>query len=63
MAQRQFSAILEQIPNEPGALTGMGLAHLRLGNRAAAAQLFRKVLEEEPGNEEVKGYLKQAEAS
>jgi tetratricopeptide (TPR) repeat protein len=63
MAQRQFSAILEQIPDEPGALTGMGLTHLRLGNKAAAAHLFRQALSKEPENEEVKGYLHQAEAS
>ena len=62
MAQRQFSTVLEQIPDEPGALTGMGLAHLRLGNKAAAAQLFRRVLELSPENEEVRGYLHQAEA-
>jgi Flp pilus assembly protein TadD len=62
MAQRQFSSVLEQIPDEPGALTGMGLAHLRLGNKAAAAQLFRRVLELSPENEEVRGYLHQAEA-
>jgi tetratricopeptide (TPR) repeat protein len=63
MAQRQFSAILEQIPDEPGAMTGMGLSYLRLGNKPAAAQMFRRVLEKDPADEEVKGYLAQAEAS
>jgi TolA-binding protein len=63
MAQRQFSAILEQIPDNNEALIGMGLSHLRLGNKPAAAQMFRQVLQRDPDNEEVKGYLKQAEAS
>lgn len=63
MAQRQFSAILEQIPDASEALIGMGLSYLRLGNKAAAAQLFRQLLEKDPQNEEVRGYLKQAEAS
>ncbi len=63
MAQRQFSAILEQIPDESGALAGMGLTYMRLGNKPAAAQMFRRALEKEPDNDEVKGYLAQAEAS
>jgi tetratricopeptide (TPR) repeat protein len=62
MAQRQFSAILEQIPDEEGALVGMGLAHLRLQNRHAAAQMFRKALAANPENGEAKLYLRQAEA-
>jgi Tfp pilus assembly protein PilF len=62
MAQRQFSAVLEQLPDEEGALTGMGLAHLRLGNRPAAAQLFRRVLELNPDNEEARQYLQEAQS-
>ena len=63
MAQRQFGAILEQIPNEDGALVGMGLTHLRLQNRAAAAQFFRSAVEANPDNEEAKRYLQEAESS
>ncbi len=62
MAQRQFNAVLEQVPDEPDALMGWGLSSLRLGDKAAAAEAFRKVLEKNPANDEVKGYLKQAEA-
>ncbi len=35
---------------------------LHLGNKPSAAQTFRKALQLNPENEEVKGYLKQAEA-
>jgi tetratricopeptide (TPR) repeat protein len=62
MAQRQFSAVLEQIPDDRESLVGMGLAHLRLGNKPAAAQLFHRVLALNPGSEEVRGYLQQAES-
>ena len=62
MAQRQFSAVLDQIPNDRESLVGMGLTHLRLGNKPAAAQLFRRALELNPGSEEVRGYLQQAES-
>ncbi len=62
MAQRQFNAVLEQLPEEQGSLVGLGLSYLNLGNKPAAAETFRKVLRLNPGNEEVKGYLKQAEA-
>lgn len=62
MAERQFNAVLEQLPDEQGALVGLGLAYLGTQNKAAAAQAFRKVLEMDPANDEVKGYLKQAES-
>ncbi len=62
MAQRQFNAVLEQLPNEQGSLVGLGLSYLNLGNKSDAARTFRKVLQLNPENEEVKGYLKQAEA-
>ncbi len=62
MAQRQFNGVLEQFPEEESAWVGLGLAYLRLENKAQAAQTFRRVLEMDPANEEVKGYLKQAEA-
>jgi tetratricopeptide (TPR) repeat protein len=61
MAQRQFTTVLQQIPDEQSALVGMGLAYLRLQDNSAAAETFRKVLQADPGNEEVKGYLRQAE--
>ena len=61
MAQRQFTAVLQQIPDEQSALVGMGLAYLRLHDTSAAAETFRKGLQSNPGNEEVRGYLKQAE--
>ncbi len=62
MAQRQFNAVLEQLPEEQGCLVGLGLAYLNLGNKPAAVDAFRKALQLDPQNEEVKGYLKQAEA-
>jgi tetratricopeptide (TPR) repeat protein len=62
MAQRQFNAVLDQIPDDQSALVGMGLTYLRLQNNSAAAEIFRKVLQADPQNEEVKGYLKLAVA-
>ena len=62
MAQRQFTAVLEQIPDDQSAQVGMGLSYLQLQNNSAAAEAFRKVLQANPGNDEVKGYLKRAEA-
>lgn len=62
MAQRQFNAVLEQIPDEESSLVGLGLVYVRLQHKAAAVQTFQKVLKLDPGNEEVKGYLKQAQA-
>lgn len=62
MAERQFTAVLDQIPDEPSALVGRGLAYLHLQNNSAAAEVFRKVLKANPGDQEVEGYLKQAEA-
>jgi len=41
----------------------MGLSHLRIGNKAAAAQLFRQVLTKDPENEEARKYLQQSEAA
>jgi cytochrome c-type biogenesis protein CcmH/NrfG len=62
MAQRQFSAVLEQIPNDRESLVGMGLAHLRLGNKPAAAQIFRRMLALNPADEETRRYVQEAEA-
>jgi tetratricopeptide (TPR) repeat protein len=62
MAQRQFNAVLEQIPDDQSAQVGMGLTYLRLQNSNAAAEIFRKVLLTNPQDQEVRDYLKQAEA-
>lgn len=60
MAQRQFNAVLEQVPEEESALVGLGLAYLRLQNNAAAIQTFQRVLKVNPANEEAQTYLRQA---
>jgi tetratricopeptide (TPR) repeat protein len=62
MAQRKFGLVLEENPKEQAAMVGQGLAFLRLENKPAAAQMFLEVLAIDPGNAEVKGYLKKAEA-
>lgn len=62
MAQRQFDVVLDQFPDNESALVGVGLVYLRLENKAAAAEAFRKVVAMDPGNGEVKGFLKQAES-
>ena len=59
MAWRQFNAVLEQIPEEKGALVGLGLTYLSAGNKAEARRIFQKVLGKNPDNEEVRSYLKQ----
>ena len=60
MAQRQFNAVLQQIPDEQSALVGLGLTYMRLQNSAAAIQTFQKVLSINPDNQEAQTYLKQA---
>lgn len=62
MAQRMFNLVLEQNPDDQDAMVGEGLAFSRLGNKAAAVRVFREVLATDPGNAEVAGYLKKAEA-
>jgi len=61
-AQRLFDKVLDEIPGEPGAVVGQGLAYMQLHNKKAAADSFRAALEQDPENEEVKGYLKMVES-
>ncbi len=61
MAQRDFDQVLATRPDDEGVLVGQGLAYLALQNNKAAAQMFRKVLQMDPSNAEVAGYLKRAE--
>ncbi len=62
LARGHFQAAVDQIPEKTDALVGLGIAQLRLGNKSAAAQVLRKALALAPANEEVKNYLKEAEA-
>jgi hypothetical protein len=61
MAERQFGLVLEQVPDDEAALTGVGLANLALQENSEAARIFRKVLAMDPSNNDVKGYLQKAE--
>ena len=60
-AEREFGLVLEQIPDDEGALVGTGLANLALQESSAAEQIFRKVIAMDPSNNDVKGYLAKAE--
>ena len=60
-AQKDFKAALDQVPDKLDAVVGLGLAYFRLGNNAAAAQQFRNALRLNPGDNEVKEYLKQTQ--
>jgi tetratricopeptide (TPR) repeat protein len=61
MAEREFNAVLEQVPDEDGALVGLGLARLAVGNRQEAARMFQRVLARNPAHPEANLYLRQAE--
>ena len=61
MAQRTFDLVLSRSPQDEGALVGQGLAFLALGNRSAAAGMFRQALALDPGNVEARKGLKKAD--
>jgi Tetratricopeptide repeat len=61
MAEREFGLVLEQIPDDEGALVGTGLANLALQEYTEAERIFQKVIAMDPSNNDVKGYLQRAE--
>jgi tetratricopeptide (TPR) repeat protein len=60
-AEAAFNAALRYVPDDIHALHGLGLAYYGSGRRAAAVRQLRKVLEVDPGNEDVTNNLRIAE--
>ncbi len=49
-AARQYQQILDQVPDDPDSLLGLGVALQRMGLREEALDTYRHLLEVDPGN-------------
>ena len=56
-ARKEFEAILVKEPNHANAMYMLGQVYDKLGNRAKAKEMFAKILELNPDNEQIKKIL------
>ena len=56
-ARKEFEAILVKEPNHANAMYMLGQVYDKLGNKAKAKEVFAKVLELNPDNEQIKKIL------